>query len=214
MMEGIRWSRQNPALNDTIRKCVLDQLEPIDVRIGGAVSILASIWSYANNCAGIDALYIDSDHLFTTINHVKELPKLNDGVQLNDHLWVRIEFTNWDEGKVRGYTLFVNGLSPRQELLNEAIGSEPCDGATIGSLPECIATPLLMRRVRGRNTSTINLQTPRTAWMTDLRVTADDVIAITRRDKWEYQPQGEKLCKELIHLLSRDESIKVLESKM
>jgi hypothetical protein len=129
-------------------------------------------------------------------------------VNLNDNLWVRIEFLDWYLGFVQIYTLYANGLSPSGELLNESIGSEVCGGEPIDKLPTCIATPLHMRRVRGRDTGSIRMPSERVVWMNDLQVTVEDINEITRRDRWEYHTHGEKLCKELMSVLSQQETTK------
>jgi hypothetical protein len=127
-------------------------------------------------------------------------------MKLNDNLWVRVSFTDWDSGVVQGYTLYANGLSPASELLNESIGNEVCGGVPLDGLPVCIATPLHMRRVRGRDTDSIRMPSRQVVWMNDLHVTVEDLNEITRRDKWEYHTHGEKLCKELRSILSQRES--------
>jgi len=200
-MKNIIWLRQSQALNGLVNRCVRDKLEPHDTKFGGSRIVMTSIWDYGSKSAGVIDTAVNLYHLLDMINHIKELPKLKDGVQLNDNLWVRVVFVDWDLGTVSKYTLFANGLSPHQELLNEAIGSEQCEGKQLNELPECIATPLLMRRVRGKDTATIHMPNSRTVWMNDLQVTVEDVNEITRRDKWEYQPQGKSICKELTNLL-------------
>lgn len=204
----IKWSKQNPNLNTLIRLTVND-METFIARSFFDEMVACSVSNGgAPNTASISYMNVSADRLIHIINHSKELPKLEDGVQLNDNLWVRIQFMDWEAGTVYNYTLFANGLSPHQELLNEAIGSELCC-SPIDCLPKCIATPLLMRRVRGRDTETIRMPNSRTVWMNDLRVTVEDVLSITGRDKWEYQPQGENVCKELINLLRQQEPIRV-----
>lgn len=135
-------------------------------------------------------------------------PIVRDGVRLNDNLWVRVCFTDWDHGIVHSYTLYANGLSPAKELLNESIGTELCGDMPLDKLPACIATPLHMRRVRGRDTETIRMPSKHVVWMNDLRVTVEYIIEITRRDKWEFHSHGEKLCAELVSLLLRQEHTK------
>jgi hypothetical protein len=135
-------------------------------------------------------------------------------VQINDYLWARVEFSDWDTGLVRSYTLYANGLSPNRELVNEAIGIEWCEGAPYINLPSCIATPLLMFKVRGRSTKDTKRIDEHLVWMNNLQVTVEDVFSITRRDKWEYYPHGEKLCKELISILCPQEHTKDSELPM
>lgn len=198
-MADIKWSTQNPSLDDYIHY-IVESFERITY-ILQFDRIQVSEFFKDGDFASVSYMPMRPATLVDMVNHIKELPKLEDGVQLNDNLWVRIVFVDWELGTVSKYTLFANGLSPHRELLNEAIGSEQCEGKQLNELPECIATPLLMRRVRGKDTVTIHMPNSRTIWMNDLQVTVEDVKEITRRDKWEYQPQGKSICKELINLL-------------
>lgn len=151
----------------------------------------------------------DSIWMLNMINHVIRMPILDDGVKLNDRLWVRVLFTDWSNGIVNNYILYANGLSPGLELLNDAIGVDQCGDVPLEDIPPCIANPLLMRRVRGRDTDNVRMQNNRVVWMNDLYITAQELNEITRRDKWEFNEQGEKLCRELVNLLSQQDSTEV-----
>lgn len=151
---------------------------------------------------------IDGALVLNMINHLRGMPILDDGVKLNDRLWVRVLFTDWSNGIVNSYILYANGLSSGLELLNDAIGVDHCGDIPLEELPPCIANPLLMRRVRGRDTDNVRMQNNRVVWMNDLYITVQELNEITRRDKWEFNEQGEKLCRELANLLPQADSTK------
>lgn len=101
-MDKIKWSKQNPAYDADINKWAKGYRLAQDARdIYAAVKTSfvydVPVTGYPKG-VGVAGMELTLGRLEDIVLHIQELPKLKDGVQLNDNLWVRIQFMDWEAG--------------------------------------------------------------------------------------------------------------------
>lgn len=130
------------------------------------------------------------------------------GTEINENLWIRVQLINNDEGGVHNYMLFANGMTPQLQLMSEVVGGEYLRGASIDDLPPYLVNPVRMLKIRGRSTDDAML-THNTMWFYGLTITAQCLTETTRRSKWVFEDQGEKIYRQLLDVLPDRDSIEV-----
>ena len=149
-----------------------------------------------------------SAHARVGIN-ARRMRALDDGTQMSHYVWVRVQMDRKSaHNGVHSYTLFANGLSPKENLVSEVIGIEYTEGASLDEIPQCIADAVRLMLIRGRSTSTA-MVSHNTIWFYELPLTTDDLMEITRRDKWAFEGCGQTVFKDLMGVLSAKESTEV-----
>lgn len=140
--------------------------------------------------------------------HTRRTQALDDGTRMSGYVWVRVQLEH-DSSGVHSYTLFANGMSPQESLVSEIIGAEHVKGAPLEDIPQCIADPVRMMLIRNRSTETAMIAGGGTFWFYELPLTTHDLMEITRRDKWAFEGRGRAVFKDLMGVLSAQESTEV-----